>query len=275
MLFRNFLHNLNVPLLLAILISAPVLIYFVLPLTVLRKFFYSAMARLELLPPRDPLYTAEVESRIQRSVETLVALGFERRGLFKLEKLYPNVYSITALLTHAESKTMATVSAVMPEHHIIGHLPVMGIGFQHLLSDGKRIELLNVGTRTRMPVRAGHIVAYLPSLQDPTLLFRAFCRLSSGISPEVERSDREFADPRVAFNQDLADQLEHWSTTGHFHFSSDRRQLRYTLKGAYLAAWSFLPPFKGILASRDRKEEQALLRKLFSEEQSMGSEMRR
>ena len=235
--------------------------YLVLPLIVRSKLPRGKAWVTEPFDPARHHTSLELSDFLRVNVARLADAGFQQVG----DLVHHSSMTTTrvALLTHPDG-VMATVVVLSRERTIPGKLPVtvMQVEFTAVMTTGTVLDVNNSPSLPIFAARPDHVVYRLPQVRDPLRLYRIYQVLLQRSFSSATLAQQDASDPVQYLKRATEREYRRQLGTGYYRYDEQTDSYILTLKGAYLAAWKLMIPFRWIRAELFARKSRALMREI-------------
>jgi hypothetical protein len=244
--------------------AAAAVYVFGLPLLILATFRHEANPVVEAVDAEE-LPTA-VRAHLDHARDSLAEVGFEPVQTCLLPQAMANVRYVLTVFVNRATKEAAAAVTVFTLASNQWSLQLQYVEFSTRFRGGRVINTGNPQVVGAFPARECHLTTHIPWISDPLALYLVHGAIvaAKGDGGERElRLDTHYRGDALAFvNGGMRDELEGARDAGYLWLTTDGAHYRATFKGAYLMTWTQLPPFKGFLIRRRRRQVRRFLAEL-------------
>jgi hypothetical protein len=219
----------------AMYVGAPLLILFQQRLAAHPEFETLDFARL------DP----DLAGFLMKQTKVLYALGFDEPALIQVSTAVPNVAAYLIMVVNRQRGDKAMVSVVRSTGPVL--LQTTYVEFSTRFKSAQVFNTSNASELMAFPPNQGTVRTQVPMVRDPQELYELHTFV---MDKHGAGGDKELYEPgqeveyltQFAFIKVYEDKAQR----GWLYYDEPRDVYRYTLKGAYLATWGLMQPFKKI-----------------------------
>jgi hypothetical protein len=232
--------------------------YLVVPLIVWGKFPRGKGWQTEPFDPMRHHTSPELTEFLRANVTQLVDAGFRQAG----DLIHHSSVTTTrvAVLAHSDG-VVATVVVLARAPRIGGKgaVTVALVEFTALLTTGTVLDVNNSPSLPIFAARADHVVYRFPWVRDSLRLYHIYQVMLRRSFGSAMLTQPDVSDPVQYLKQATEREYRRQVDTGYYRFDDRTDEYVMTLKGAYLAAWKSMIPFRWIRAALFARKSRALM----------------
>jgi hypothetical protein len=240
--------------------------YLALPLLIWKTHRIEETPTIQKIDPRSLPLPTDVLQHFDAVEVDLQKLGFESRSTLLLPSTTPNVISLLRFFVNPFSKVSAMANSMITTiktdlGNQVRHHPYME--FTTRYDDGQVFNTLNSSAAGSFPPAPKSLTVRVSWVRDPTqlhMIHDSIMRSRNIGRGRILRLDETFGGDEIAFLQAcMKEELQHATKAGYVRLAPENATYRATLRGAYLMTWKEQPPWKQLIARRDRRRAERIM----------------
>jgi hypothetical protein len=243
--------------------------FLVTPLMMSAIFRFEAKPTINLIDPVEVPLPAIVQDHFDHVETELVRRGFEDRGTVLLPSAVPNITTIARIYTNRSVaiSAMATSMFSMPKPTAsprVRHVPYLQ--FTTRYEGGEVFTTYNARIAGSFPRQPTTLKVRVPWITDVGQLYEIHTAITNARAGRGRKRlllDEVYGGDVAAFGQGvMREEMEQAADAGYLRLTRDGTQYVKTLRGAYMMVWKQMPPIKQLLARRERRQVEQILREV-------------